>query len=41
MVCLAAVASIADTVGDDQVALDISDGAGGHTIVTIQAPAPG
>jgi hypothetical protein len=29
---------LADTIGDDRVALDIVDGAGDHTIVTIQAP---
>jgi Family of unknown function (DUF5335) len=31
---------LADTVDDGRVALDIVDGAGDHTIVTIQAPTP-
>jgi Family of unknown function (DUF5335) len=30
----------ADSVGEDRVAVDIVDGDGGHTIVTIQAPTP-
>ena len=31
---------VADSVGKDRVALDIVDGDGDHTIVTIQAPTP-
>jgi Family of unknown function (DUF5335) len=31
---------LADGVGDDRVALDIVDGAGNHTIVTVQAATP-
>jgi hypothetical protein len=31
---------LADSVGEDRVALDIVDGDGNHTIVTIQAPTP-
>jgi Family of unknown function (DUF5335) len=31
---------VADSVGEDRVALDIVDGGGDHTIVTIQAPTP-
>jgi hypothetical protein len=31
---------LADSLGDDRVALDIVDGDGNHTIVTIQAPTP-
>jgi hypothetical protein len=30
----------ADSVGEDRVALDIIDGDGNHTIVTIQDPTP-